>query len=108
MKWTKFTKGIFKIILTIVVIASSIVGIALLAEGQFAFGIILLFGGVITSLISFSIVMVLCEISDNLYNLRKSLSGDSSNENDDEEEEEDNTDEDEVDGINNFGNGIRL
>lgn len=72
MKWTATIKGITTFFLVIMIIGACIAGFAVMNEsGALGFGIIC--GGILISIISVGLVMVLCEISENIYYIRSNI-----------------------------------
>ena len=72
MFWTKFTRIVCKISLWLGIIASIIVGIAF-ADSTDGISLFLLIIGPIVSFLSVSLVMMICEISENLYELKNKV-----------------------------------
>ena len=67
MFWTNLIKGVCKIFLVLLIIGSVIGGIA---SGDFLIGILIIVGGIVVSFLLVSGMMMMCEISENVYEIR--------------------------------------
>ena len=101
MWWTDFVKAMCKILLSFAIIIFTIAGIYCLAKSQTAQGLFFLFGGNLAALVSFSITIMFCEISQNISKIAESVSK--------EMPEEDSTDEDSInEEMSKYGEGVQL
>lgn len=70
MFWTNLINTIGKITLVIMLIISVIGGLVSIAGGGFLLGLIVLVCGVLISFLSVAGMMMLCEISENIYTIK--------------------------------------
>lgn len=76
MKWTSTIKGIATFFFAVSVIGSLIIGFSVMKTSALL-GIGIIVGGILVSVLAVGGVMILCEISENIYYMRMSLGGNS-------------------------------
>ena len=73
MFWTNWVRGISKLLMVVDIIASVVGGIALCAIDFAAIGIIVMLIGILLSITSVAMIMMISEISINTYNTQSLL-----------------------------------